>query len=188
MYRIRTNFTGLPGSPWVSNLFFSEETFTAQQTATAVATFIEALDNYMSSNVLWAIEPEVTTIDQATGHPTSVVLTTGANGQGDLAVESMPPGDQAVIRWRTGIFVDGNERRGRMFVPGLTQDANDQGHLITATRTGIATAAAALVADTTSAFIVWHRPTDQPPSNGTVAAVTSSSVWDQFGHLRTRRD
>jgi hypothetical protein len=188
MYRIRTNLTGLPGSPWVSNLYFDEAGGTANEAATAVSTFFEALDNYMSSNVLWAIEPEVSLINPASGAPTGLTAVEVAGGQGDLAVESMPPGDQIVIRWRTGVFSGRRERRGRMFVPGLTQDANDQGKVIAATRTGVGNAATALIASATCALVVWHRPTDDPPTNGAASIVTASSVWDQFGHLRTRRD
>lgn len=186
MYRVRTVFSGMQGSPWLNTLFFNEAGGTAQQAVTAVGTFWGAVDALIDSEVDWTTEPDVTLIDAVSGSPTGIVTTTPVTGTGSAVGDAVPAATQALVRWRTGAFPAGREVRGRTFVPALVEASNDNGKLLAASQTTIQTAAAALIADANSVLVVWKRP--NPPAIGSYANVIASSVWGDFAVLRSRRD
>jgi hypothetical protein len=70
---------------------------------------------------------------------------------------------------------------GRTFIPGLTETANDNGHLQGDVRDDIIDAAAALAGSLDSSFGVYS------PRNLTWRACTSSSVNTEFAFLTSRR-
>ena len=77
------------------------------------------------------------------------------------------------------MYVGGREVRGRTFVPGLTESANDSGRPIAATRTAIATA-----------FNTWFGGHD--PQGGILGVngftpVSTTTVWTEFAFLDSRR-
>lgn len=183
MYRIRTTFSGATGSPWVNTLFFSETGGSAQQAANAAAIFWQAVDAEMHTSITWSNETDVLIVNEDTGAATGVVQVEDSSGAGSNGVDLLPPATQALVRLRTGVFNDGREIRGRIFIPGLTEGANTAGGSVNgATATVIGDAAAALVADANSELLVWSRSALQ--AHGVVAA----SVWNQFAILRSRRD
>lgn len=187
MYRVRTVFDGMQGAPWLNTLYFDQGGGTAQQAVTAVGNFWGAVDALIDSEVNWRTEADVTDINPLTGQPTSVIQTTPVTGTGAAVGDALPVATQALVRWRTGFFSNGRERRGRTFVPALVEASGDNGKLLAASQTTIQTAAAALIADVNSILVVWSRP-DLPTLNGGFSAVTASSVWEQFAVLRSRRD
>lgn len=182
LYRIRTVFTGVAGTPYLSTMFFQEATGTAQQAATAVSTFWGAVDAYMHQDVLWDIEQDVEVIDDTNGQIQSVVTTTGGTGNGALTDDLLPPATQGLIRWRTGVFVGGREIRGKTFVPAMTESSSNAGQIAGVVQTGLQNAANTLVGTANANLAVWSR------KNGVSEDVVSGSVWNQFAVLRSRRD
>ena len=182
MWRVRTVFTGVQGSPWLSTMYFLEAGGSAQQAVTAVGTFWSAVDNRMATNVAWTTEPGVEAIDVTTGHPTSLTNTPPQSGAGSGSATQLPIEAQALIRWSTGVFTNGRQIRGRTFVPGLTENDNDLG-APNATVLGVLdTAAAALIADANSKLCVFSRV------NHTSPEITSESSAPYWAVLRSRRD
>jgi hypothetical protein len=182
LYRIRTVMTGVAGSPYLNTLFFQEATGTAQQAVTAVATFWGAVDAQMHQDVIWDIEQDVEVIDDTTGQIQSVVTTTGGSGNGALTDDLLPPATQALIRWRTGVFVGGREIRGKTYIPALTEVSSVAGQVASSAQTAFQNAANTLVGTANANLAVWSR------KNGVSEDVTSGSVWNQFAVLRSRRD
>lgn len=188
MYRIRTVFTGPQGTPWLSTAFFDEGGGSAQQAANAVGAFWGACDALMGTAVLWSTESDVAIIDEFDGTLTAVGATTPVTGAGALSTELAPIASQALMRWRTNGVNHGRSVRGRTFIPGLTVSSQDDGRVIAASQTVFNTAAAALIADTNSIFVIWHRPRDEAPTVGAAFAVITGTCWPSFAVMRSRRD
>jgi hypothetical protein len=182
MYRVVTNFTGPQGSPWVSTQFFDAAGGTAQQAVVTVGTMWGAIDNRMATTVLWATEPDVATIDETTGDITGVTSTTPQSGAGSGSGNILPIVTQGLIQLRTGVFLNGREVRGRIFIPGLTENDNDTGVPNAGILAVVNPAAAAAVADANSRLVVYTR------ANGAWAEAVTASMASYWSYLRTRRD
>ena len=186
MLRVRTVFTGVTGSPWLNTLNFGSPTQTGSQVdadaaVAAVGAFWGAVDSVMGSSVSWATLPDVLFVGDD-GVAAGAYATTPQTGTGGLVVELLPIATQGVVRLLTGVFIGGRQLRGRIFIPGLTENANNTGRMISTTQSTIAAAAATLNGVTTPPLAVWSKV------GATVQPVTAVSVWEQFGVLRSRRD
>lgn len=182
MFRVRTIFSGVTGSPWVNTAFFNDSVGTAQDCVDAVGTFWGAVDALMDSSVTWLTNADVETVDAATGQVTAVTATTPAAGSGGGGASGLPIAAQGLVRWRTGDYVGGREIRGRWFIPGLAIGSNTDGVITPASVTIMQNAATALINDADTILNVWSR------AHNTARAVTSGSAWNQFAVLRSRRD
>lgn len=182
MYRVRTVFTGVQGSPWLSTMMLDQLAGSAAQAVTAVGTFWGAVDALMGNTVNWTTQADVELVNAATGQVTGITTTTPATGTGALAGELAPLVSQGLVRWRTGVYVAGREVRGRTFIPGLHINSVDDGSVLAASVTTVNTAAAALIADANSALEIWSRVL------GVSHDVASGSMWSEFASLRSRRD
>lgn len=182
MYRVRTTFSGVTGSPWLSTMFFDEAGGSAANAVTAVGAFWGAVDNLIDSSVSWTTLADVESVDATSGHVTAVTATTPQFGAGGGGTSGIPIVAQGLVRWRTGVYLNGREVRGRTFIPGLGTPSNSDGTLTPGSATTIGTASAALIADIASILVVWSR------ANLQAKTVTASSVWTQFAVLRSRRD
>jgi len=181
IYRVRTVFSGVQGAPWLSTLYFAELGGTAQQAATAAGAFWNAADALMQLSVSWTTEAAVFTLDETSGQPVSVANTTPVTGTGALGDHILPITTQGLVRLRTGVFLNGREVRGRIFVPGYTEINSNGGPSATVLST-LNAAGAALIADANSIFAVWSR------TNGVAQSVSAVETWNQWAVLRSRRD
>jgi hypothetical protein len=198
MLRVRTVFTGPAGTPWLSTMYFSSGGLQSDADAAVVSVgaFWNAVDAGMSSTVSWSTEPDVADIDLATGELETSWSTTPQTGSGASAGDMLPTLAQALVRWRTPGVVNGRRVRGRTFVPGVTEAFAAAGRPIAAYLTTLNTAAAALIADANSQFVIWSRPfesdpddPDDPPTRaGTQHVVSSGTAWSEFASMRSRRD
>lgn len=197
MLRVETIFTGPPGSPWLSAMYFAGSTqAAADQAVLDVGAFWGAVDAGMSTSVSWSTQPDVEMIDTESGDLEFVFGTTPQTGSGASAGDMLPTAAQALVRWRTGGIVNGRTVRGRTNVPGVTEAFAAAGRPIAAYLSTLNTAAAALIA-APSVFEIWSRPHTQdfeesptsPPTRvGTEHAVSSGSAWQDFAVQRSRRD
>lgn len=180
--RIRTIFTGVAGTPWYSNFYFEIGTIGGIDYIQPVDDFWTTIAPQITNLVDWEVQAEVVTIDDATGDIIFAEAGTAQTGGGTAVVEPLPYSNQAVLLWNTGEFVGGRQIRGKTFIPGLTQGANDNGSVITATRTVIQAAATELISDGNGSMRVYS------PTNATSAVIQSSNVSTVWGSLRSRRD
>lgn len=194
--RVTTEWSGTgQGQPYFSTHHFEGDTNAeAQAAVTALATFWGTIDNIQNSTVVWTINEDVELVDEVTGTITAVTQVASSSGAGAAVTAVLPWATQALVRWRTGIFSDGREIRGRTFVPGMTTTQMNAGSLTIAAQTTLDNAADALIADVNSTLVIWQRPRAADPARdidfrpGSFAAVVSSSVWIEFATLRSRRD
>jgi len=92
----------------------------------------------------------------------------------------------AYINWGTATIIGRRRLKGRTFIAPMTVNQSDSnGTLLAAAVTTLTTAASTLAG--TGHIVIWHRPNDEPPTNGSSGVVTSATVPDQVTSLRTRR-
>lgn len=182
MFRVRTVFQGVTGSPWVNTAFFDSSVGTAQDCVDAVGTFWSAADSLMEASVSWSTQSDVETVNALNGNVTNVTATTPAGGTGVVGQTGLPIAAQMLVRWRTGTYVNGREIRGRWFIPGLSTTVNNDGQPSASSLITLNTAAATLQGDADTNLVIWSR------AHGQQEFVTSGTAWTQFAVLRSRRD
>lgn len=182
--RVKVEWTGLPGSPFLSTFIFGTTGSGGAADARAgVVAFMDALEPFYTSALTASLITEVQEFDVATGDVSSSFPIAPSTHVGTLAGSRLAPTTQGLIRLRTGTFVGGREVRGKVFVPGVgTSSALATGDPNTTYTNGLQAAAQALIDYSPAAWLVWSR------ASGTAPVVTSASVWNRFAVLRSRRD
>lgn len=188
MFRVRTVFTGVQGTPWLSTMYFDESAGTAQNAATAVGAFWAEVDGQLSNLVNWQTEADVSLIDTDTGVLQGVISTSPVNGSGSLSTEALGWVTQGLIRWRTGSIINGRSLRGRTFIPGLTSTGLDDGQMSAIQQGVLNTAASNLISSINATLQIWHRPNPVGSSTGDAGDVLTGTTWPSYAELRTRRD
>lgn len=184
--RIEADIQGVGGAPGYTRLHFEVDDPTEGSTSMDFAVndfhaFWQALDNGMYVGVTVLPRPEALIIDPATGQPTGVVPIDPVTITGASSDNPLPWATQALMRFRTGVYVGGREARGRCFVPGFTEATNDNGNVNNAGQTILAAAADALVGEVGAAQPVVL-------SKGAAVPIASAAGWNRFAVLRSRRD
>lgn len=182
MYRVKTEFTGLPGMPGLNQLYFDATGGTATEATVAAAGFWRACQAAFSSSCVWNTLADVEVVDSATGQIVGVSSGGAESGLGVDNTDYLPTATQGLIRLRTGVFVNGREVRGRIFVPGLTEGDTADGQLASAAEVILQDALTAVITVPPVDLLVYSR------KNGVAHPVVAGSVWNQFAVLRSRRD
>lgn len=184
LYRVRTALTGnAVAGGGVATHYFGTGAGTAQQAATAVATFWVAVEPWASDQLTWTTDAQVDLFDETTQTITGSTAVTNATGVGDSSSERLPEATQLLLQLRTGAFPAGREVRGRLFIPGMVEANSSNGTPVGGMVSAINSAAAALIASSNTQWVV------NSPTRFTAYEVTSSNCWaDEFAVLRSRRD
>lgn len=183
MIRLRINWTGPASGFSVMHFAGSLETpGDAQAAADAVSTWLTAVGPHMADAQAAQVDSEVLEVDVVTGQTTGVgtisssaVLGSGGNNQ--VAQASM-----LLVRWRTGVFTEGREIRGRTFVPGIgAGGSTPAGEVLPALITAMDTANSAFIGGVPP-LVVYSA------MHGTLAEVSTANVWTEFAVMRSRRE
>lgn len=182
--RIRTLWSGVAGTPWYTNMFFTRVVGTEDAAIEAVADFWNAMDLYIKSTVTWDVQEQIDLLDDVTGNLVGTEGGTGISGAGSASDELLPPSNQMLVNWFTDAFAGGRRIRGKTYVPGLTQLGNEAGVPSALALSALGTAASQLIIDTSSSgpLRVYSR------RNARSDVVTNRGVYSQFAVLRSRRD
>lgn len=185
--RVRTVLSGVPGTPYYSNLYFvgAPGGADAQDCLDNVAAFFNSLESTMISTCTWQSEGDVALIDPATGTLVGNASGTPGSGVGTVSGDPMPWANQGLLRLLTNTYVGGRRLRGRFFNPAQVEANSTLGVPIGAYVTGLNTIGTALItasAADSAEWIVWSR------ANGTYGVITSVDTWGQWAVLRSRRD
>lgn len=183
MLRLRINYSGFVQG--FSILHFDSQgglTTAAQDAADAVSGFLTAIRVDITTAQVMQVDPEVLIVNEATNQVTGVESVTSSPISGSEATEVLPQLAMALVRWRTGTFVNGREIRGRTFIPGYCVDGSDAGELTPTLVAGLTSNAQALIADADSILQVYS------PTKFQAADVTSASVWGEWASMRSRRE
>lgn len=178
--RVHVAYSG-PGGGGLGSFYFHADDASAD-CEEAVGTLLAAVDGTWSDQWHWATLPTVDFIDTANGQITSSATVTGHSGGGGSGTAPVPTTSQVLFQLRTGVRVAGREIRGRMYIPGLTEGANNgQGAIETSTLSDLQGWVNSFVGDGDTTPVVWSR------KNGTYEDIDSITVWGQWAVLRSRR-
>jgi hypothetical protein len=182
--RIRAIVTGVAGSPAYMTFYFNGDGSAAEADNDAVGVFMAQVDASMSTSANWRTDSVAALIDSTNGSILSLISVTPNTGTGSDGSSLLPPATQLLLQWRTGVFQDGREIRGRLNIPYLTEGSNDAGGVASASLTSnVQDAADDLVAGVGSdQLVVWSRKSGAVPN---VDTATVSNIW---AVLRSRRD
>lgn len=176
--QVQVAWTGAPGMPGVSTMYFS----TADSLTLAdVRAFFSSIASVIPPNVRLVFPAGGKTIDSATGQPNGSwtgTKPTDVVGTGPVNYAA-PVG--ATVNWRSDLFVNGRQLRGKTFlVPLSTNSFDSAGTLDNTVRTSIQSAAD-LLRTTPAIMQVYGRSTH------ITAPVRSADVPDRAMVLTTRR-
>lgn len=181
LYRVRTAITGGPGGAELSTMFFDASTGTAQDAANAARAYWNDIKALINSSYLMTVEALVYTIDSTTGKATGVTGTTTVPVGGNNFSQPLPPANQGLSIWHTGVFVAGREIQGKTFVPGPGEDGNDSGVPNGTYSTALNTGSNNLTSAGPITFGIYSR------KHHLFAQATSGHAWNQWAILRSRR-
>lgn len=183
MYRVRVTWTGVVvAGGGLSTFYMNGASGAEADCVDLVGDLLDSIGTRLNNNVSWATEPDVDSLDPATGTLTGSGTATPRSGTGGSATEALPQATQGLARLRTGSIVSGRELRGRLFIPAMTEADSSGGGVLAAAVTAFNTALATAAARSDVAWVVWSR------THGTTADITSATMWTKFAVLRSRRD
>lgn len=184
MIRVRSLLTGVPGSPFYSNLFFEGTLSTdAQAAVDAVRAFWVKIAVLMAPGILINIDPFVPTITPAGGQVTGgFTIVPGTVIPGVGAGTTVPASSQLLAQLLTGQYQAGRQVRGKFNLPWVTEEHNvGQGIPSAAAMDLLQDAFEDLIA-AGPALQVWSRKA------GNAADVSAVTVSPKWAVLRSRRD
>lgn len=184
MRRVRTVWSGVAGSPYYTNMYFTFVQDQAVAAGTAVDLFWDALKAGIDTGVTARVEAEQAIVDDATGdtvdtETSGVAFETFGEDPGD----PMPGFTQGLVRWQTATFVGGRRIKGRTFIPAVTEGSNQNGVPVAGYVDRFPDAIGDLI-DSSSSFgplRIFSR------TNLTSAVVISGSLAPSWSVLRSRR-
>lgn len=195
LLRVRTVLTGVAGTPWYTNTYFSDPlTGTAEQDAVnAMGAFWNTMDTYIDNTVSGQVQGDVLRIDETDGTVLGLEAATPVAVAGGNTSDPLPYMTQGLGRLSTAGIVHNRLVRGRIIVPGPTEDQNGTAGVPASTYIStLQTAMDALIADANTALVVWSRPfagtEGNPARSGSIHLVTGASVAPYWSVLRSRRD
>lgn len=182
--RVTTVWHGLPGTPYYSTHWFdigdgSGATDFNSMVGDFWTSLAPAIVNVLTFTVLGAVEE----VDVATGNVVGGASTSDVNGAGSATAEGLPAATQGILTLRTGVYTNGRQVRGRLFIPGAHEG---ESNLVPSTsyRTLLTDTAAELQAvdNANGAWVVYSR------RNASADAITGYASPNMWGVLRSRRD
>lgn len=186
--RIRTALSGdsIVG-PAVSTMIFSGDTVEdAQAAADAAGAFWNALaatDGLLGANCVANVETIVEEFDTSTGEIQGEFVVTEPTVQQAPSSTPVAAATQALVTWRTSLFVAGRRLQGRSFIPCVkASHVNASGRLTAAGNTVLQEAADDHLINPTAGIHVWSR------THGAISPAQTAVVTGEFSVLRSRRD
>lgn len=162
-------------------MYFEQGAGTAQDAADAVHAFWNGIAGVVHQTYHFQVEPLVYDIDPITEKAVGTTTTSTTGFVGTRFTEPLPPSNQGLIRWHTGVFTGGRELIGKTYIPGACEDFSDSGVPSASYLTNLSTNAANLGSGGPPAFVIWSR------KHHVTGAAGLGSPWSQWAVLRSRR-
>lgn len=181
VFKVRSVFTGLPGGPALTTTYFRTSGSSPQGAADQMRAFWNFLAPTITAGAAIQIADEVLTIETATGNIIASDATTTAVVNSSGAGDALSRGTSGLLNLNTGVYFNGRQVRGKLYVPQPAEGANTLGLPSAAYKTALENAWAALIAVSGSGPAVYS-PTagDAWP----ISSVTPSNYW---ARLRSRQ-
>lgn len=123
-FRVRTVFTGVAGSPWVSNLYWDESfAATAEDAHDATVDFWAALRSVITQAASYTVEAEVVrylTPDTIVSFHAVTPVSNTCTAAGDM----LPSQNQGLISWASSQIHNNRRITGRTFIPGPVESSS----------------------------------------------------------------
>jgi hypothetical protein len=199
IYQITWQWTGFPGSPGYTTLFFDGATDSptgALAAATKSRLLFAGITGGLQSNTTIGLVTDVRVLEDTSGDVLSIYTVSGiasVTGSGGEAYAG-PVG--SCVDWITTTLHEGRRMQGRTFVVPCNSAVYDtNGSLSGSWITTLATAAEAMRTASGPAFGVWGRPRKaqvaplppKPAVDGLWGPAVSSRIPDKAVVLRSRR-
>ena len=195
-YRVETVTSGLDGSPYFTVLNFDAGAGgSAQDAIDTAAEFWSAMASRIVNDCTMAVSANVQVVNAATGQIVREDSAIGTNVSGTNAVAPEWTAKQGLISFSTGVFQNGRQIKGRVFVPGVP---GETGELVPIQQyiDQLNNAGNGLLIDgaaNATPFVIVSRPRKADPVKGTAAragrAVTATGADGRnfWAILRSRR-
>lgn len=186
MHRVKILWSG-DGIPQggVTTFYFDYAASGAQTAADAAFWLMQQFTPLMSNRYAFEQDAIVSQIVAETGDVFGVSPITPLSDVGDSSTDPVTQASQALIRWRTGVYLNSREVRGRTFIPGILETYSTNGQLDDGIVAGMADELVSFRTSHGAVPVIWHRP--KPGEDGAMVPITSGSLWTEFAVLRRRR-
>jgi hypothetical protein len=186
MHRVKILWTGA-GIPQggVSTFYFDYAASGAQTAADAAFWLMQQFSALMSNRYTFTEDAIVSQVVAETGDVFGVSPISPLSESGDSSTEEVPQAAQALVQWRTGVYHNSREVRGRTFIPGILQTYCTDGQLDAGIVAGYADELNTFITSKGAVPVIWHRP--KPGEDGAMFAISSGALWPEFATLRRRR-
>lgn len=181
MWRVRASWTGGIGGPYLTTTYFDSIAGTAPNANAALGAFLVAVRSLVSTTISMATLPQVDEVDATTGNVISSTAVTPVSTTGTGAGDVLPPAAQGLCQLHTGIYLNGREVRGRLFLPGMLESNSTLGVPTAGSITTVNTSLASFIADANSVWGVYSR------RNHSFHTISSAIQWAVWAQLRSRR-
>lgn len=202
--RFKVDLSGFSGGPGVNTWFVADVTggetpdqATVDGTAAALSAFYTTIAGFLQGDLFWTVDPSVAIVEATDGEVQSV-LTVGTGPFSGQGTNVTPSAHFLMFKTqlRTGQFEDGRELRGGPFIGPIASNVlQADGNVVPANISTMNTALSDLAAAINTAgglLVVYRRPRAAsgtlPARAGSLAAVTSATIWSKPAVLRSRRD
>lgn len=194
--RVTINWTGFPGAPGYTNLYFAPAAGGTVNQAVVDAAAAKA-HNWLTAWISTippvatvTVDPTVETIAYENGELTGFWAATPGAGRVGTGASTYSAPAGACVSWYTAGIRNGRKIRGRSFMVPLATTAYDTTGTLDATRlTSWKTATTTLIANTDAAKLaVWSRPSSSGATDGIAYDVISYQIPDKSAILTSRRD
>jgi hypothetical protein len=182
--RVRTIWTGVAGTPAYSNFYFDADTTDAADFQAMVLETWDTIKTQIKEGVTATMVNPIPIINDGTGDVVDVAIGAGGSTSGTNTEDELPPMTSGLLQMHTGQFYGGRELRGRCFIPYPTRTLSSGGKPTSDYRGQLSDAFNGLlgISGANGAWRIFS------PSKHVSNAVSSISIWDQWGSLRSRRD
>lgn len=195
--KVTINWSGMPGGPGFSNLYFKDisggpsiDQTVVDNAVSKVDTWLDAFQPSLPTSIITGVSSTVEAIDEATGNLQAFYTATpaAAAGGGGGTTYAAPVG--VVVSWFTNNVINSRRVRGRTFIVPLSTSAYEADGSLGTTKLVTWNAASAALIGTGAAaeFGIWHRPTTPGGSDGEFALVTAHRIPDMAAVLTSRRN
>lgn len=196
MAKVTINWSGLPGGPGYTNLYFTDISGGSNIDQTVVDSAVSKTDAWLAvfrasipNSITTGVSATVEAVDETSGALQAFWTGTPAAAAAGTGGTSFSAPSGAVISWYTSTVRNSRRIRGRTFMVPLSTGCYEADGSITAAKlTSWNTATATLIGTGASAELgVWSRPSGPGATDGDWALVTSFRIPDMAAILTSRR-
>ena len=176
--KVVVDWSGWPGGPGFSTFYFAAAT---PPPLAALNAWFSSVRGLIPSSIYILPRNSGVTLNDVDGKPVGAWTTTAVAGVQGLATGAYAAPAGAVVEWKTGVYSNGHQIKGRTFlVPCATSQYDNDGTLVSGAVTAVNNACTTLLAATPK-LVVFSKTHAVSPF------AVSGNVLDKVAVMRSRR-